>query len=160
MTSLITHARNALAAVGILEADNKLTALTSLFSTLPNYHRILVSGLDCTGKSTLLEKHLASDIKHVSTFTIFTVLHIDIYRCGNVTFHVMDIGAGRPNGFHTVERAFFSQTNAIVWVVDANNCDTHLESREELAGKLDHEDCMSSHVPLLILANKRDPAAC
>ncbi|QPC70897.1 hypothetical protein HYE68_001649 [Fusarium pseudograminearum] len=149
--------RDALVAIGLLKPDNEPTPLTSLFSNLPSYRRILIAGLHNTGKSTLLQKHLASNVKHVTTFTMFTVCHVDIYRCGNVTFHVMDIGASRPSGFHTMERAFFNQADAVVWVVDANDCDTHVESREELINKVDHKDGMPKDIPLLILANKRDP---
>ncbi|EKJ74347.1 hypothetical protein NXS19_006795 [Fusarium pseudograminearum] len=149
--------RDALVAIGLLKADNEPTPLTSLFSNLPSYHRILIAGLHNTVKSTLLQKHLASNVKHVTTFTMFTVCHVDIYRCGNVTFHVMDIGASRPSGFHTMERAFFNQADAVIWVIDANDCDTHVESREELINKVDHKDGMPKDTPLLILANKRDP---
>ncbi|CEI62157.1 unnamed protein product [Fusarium venenatum] len=149
--------RDALVAIGILKSDNEPTPLTSLFSNLPSYHRILIAGLHNTGKSTVLENHLASNVKNVTTFTMFTVCHISIYRYGNVTFHVMDIGASRPSGFHTMERAFFNQADAVVWVVDANDCDTHLESREELVAKVNHRDGMPRDAPLLILANKRDP---
>jgi GTPase SAR1 family protein len=151
--------RDALVAIGILKSENEPTPLTSLISNLPSYHRVLISGLRNTGKSTLLEKHLASNTKHVMAFTMFTVCHIDIYRCGNVTFHVMDIGLSRPEGFHTMERAFFNQADAVVWVADANDCDTHAESREELIGKVDHKDGMPRDAPLLILASQRNPKA-
>ncbi|KAL6916572.1 hypothetical protein FSHL1_008020 [Fusarium sambucinum] len=88
---------------------------------------------------------------------MFTVCHIGIYRYGNVTFHVMDIGASRPSGFHTMERAFFNQADVVVWVVDTDDCDTYLESREELVAKVNHGGGMPRDAPLLILANKQDP---
>jgi ribosome-interacting GTPase 1 len=160
MFGLMPYFRDALVALGIVGCDSEPTPITSLFSNLSGYHRILISGLDNAGKSSLLERHLTPNAKHVTTFTIFTVHHISIYRCGNITFHVMDIGASQPSGFHRMERAFFNQADAVIWVIDANDCDRHLESREELIGKVDHEDGMTKDAPLLILANKRDSKAC
>ncbi|KAH7174677.1 uncharacterized protein B0J16DRAFT_348947 [Fusarium flagelliforme] len=155
MSGLISHARNVLAAIGILN-DNPPTPLTSLFSNLPNYHRILISGLHGTGKSTLLEKHLVSNHKYISRFTIFTCLHIDTYRCSNVTFHTMDVGRGRPSGHHKMERRFFNQANAVIWVFDADDHDYFIESREEFLLKIEHEDGVREGVPLLLLANSRN----
>ncbi|KAI1060921.1 hypothetical protein LB507_010174, partial [Fusarium sp. FIESC RH6] len=157
MSGIISQARNVLAAIGILtDTDNPPTPLTNLFSNLPNYHRILISSLDGTGKSTLLEKHLASNHKHISRFTIFTCLHIDTYRCSNVTFHVMDVGGGRPSGHHRMETRFFNQANAVVWILDADDLDYLIESREELVRKIAHEAGVQKDVPLLILANSRN----
>jgi GTPase SAR1 family protein len=149
--------KDALIAVGILKSDNEPTPLTSLFSNLPSYHRILIAGLHDTGKSTLLQKHLAPNVEHIKTFTICIGCHFHVYRCGNVTFHVKDIGLSRSIGFHKMEMAFFNRADGVVWVVDANDCDAYPESREELIGKVNHKDGMTVDAPLLILANKQDP---
>jgi len=154
MSGLISHARNALVTIGILN-DNPPTPLTNLFSNLPNYHRILISGLDGTGKSTLLEKHLVSNHKHISRFTIWTCLHIDTYRCSNVTFHTMDVGGGRPSGHRRMETRFFNQANAVIWIFDADDHDYLIESREELVRKIEHGAGVEKDLPLLILANSR-----
>ena len=155
MSGLISHARNVLAAIGIL-TDNPPTPLTSLFSNLPNYHRILISGLDDTGKLTLLKKHLVSNHKHLSRFTTSTYFHIDTYRCSNVTFHVVDVGGSRPPRYYRMETRFFNQANAVIWVLDADDHDRLIESTEELVLKSAHEAGVQKDVPLLILANSRN----
>ncbi|KAF4445364.1 hypothetical protein F53441_10913 [Fusarium austroafricanum] len=95
MSSILTYTRDLLVPIGLMRADT-VTPLANLLSNLPGHHRILISGLDAAGKSTLLRDHLASHEKDVLFSIPFIAFNVEVYRCGNATLHAIDIGGGRP----------------------------------------------------------------
>ncbi|KAF5546915.1 ADP-ribosylation factor [Fusarium mexicanum] len=155
MANLITYAREFLASIGLLRPSSG-TPITSLFSTLPGHHRILLSGLDDAGKSTLLRSHLVTNEKDISNVVCIIAHQVEVYRCGNVTFQTIDLGGGRPETYWRMERSFMKHCDALVWVDDSADHDRLIEAREELFQAIRHQGGLRSGIPVLILANKQD----
>jgi hypothetical protein len=159
MPSPITYVRDFLASFGFMRPSSGMP-ITSLFSTLPGHHRILISGLDEAGKSTLLRSHLATSEKDIS-IVVGTIAHqVEVYRCGNVTFHTIDLGGCRPEPYWRMERSFIKHCDALVWVDDSADHDRLIEAREELFRAIRHQDGLRKDIPVLILANKQDNSVC
>ncbi|KAF5605682.1 ADP-ribosylation factor [Fusarium pseudocircinatum] len=155
MANLITYAREFLVSIGLLRPSSG-TPITSLFSTLPGHRRILLSGLDDAGKSTLLRSHLVTNEKDVSIVVGMIAHQVEVYRCGNVTFQTIDLGGGRPEAYYRMERSFMKHCDALVWVDDSADHDRLIEAREELFQSIRHQDGLRNGIPVLILANKQD----
>ncbi|KAF5725078.1 ADP-ribosylation factor [Fusarium mundagurra] len=158
MPDLITYAREFLALIGLLRPSSG-TPTTSLFSTLPGHHRILLSGLDEAGKPTLLRSHLVTNEKDISAIVGMIAHLVEVYRCGNVTFQTIDLGGGRPEPYWRMERSFMKHCDALVWVDESADHDRLIEAREELFQAIRHQDGLRNGIPVLILANKQDKSA-
>lgn len=159
MSNLITYARDFLASIGLMRPSSG-TPITSLFSTLPGHHRILLSGLDEAGKSTLLRSHLVTNEKDISVAVGMIAHQVEVYRCGNVTFQTIDLGGGRPEPYKRMERSFIKHCDALIWVDDSADHDRLIEAREELFRAVRHQDGLRNDIPVLILANKQDNSVC
>ncbi|KAJ3545693.1 hypothetical protein NM208_g2389 [Fusarium decemcellulare] len=151
MFNLVAYARQLLVSIGLI----KQTSLTSLFSNLPSHHRIVISGLDDTGKSTLLRTHLTKSEDDVSQLIPWIGFYFEFHRCGNATIQAFDVGGGRHRSVLKMEKSFFKHADAVVWVIDLNDSDRAAESKEELKTAL-RGDGIREGVPLLLLANKQD----
>ncbi|KAH7154330.1 ADP-ribosylation factor family-domain-containing protein [Fusarium sp. MPI-SDFR-AT-0072] len=155
MSNLITYARDFLASIGLMRPSSG-TPITSLFSTLPGHHRILLSGLDEAGKSTLLRSHLVTNEKDISVVVGMIAHQVEAYRCGNVTFQTIDLSGCRPEPYWRMERSFLKHCDALIWVDDSADHDRLIEAREELFRAVRHQDGLRNDIPVLILANKQD----
>ncbi|KAG7405260.1 hypothetical protein LZL87_006542 [Fusarium oxysporum] len=155
MSYLITYARDFLASIGLMRPSSG-TPITSLFSTLPGHHRILLSGLDEAGKSTLLRSHLITNEKDISVVVGMIAHQVEVYRYGNVTFQTIDLGGCRPEPYWRMERSFLKHCDALIWVDDSADHDRLIEAREELFRAVRHQDGLRNDIPVLILANKQD----
>lgn len=155
MSNLITYARDFLASIGLMRPSSG-TPITSLFSTLPGHHRILLSGLGEAGKSTLLRSHLVTNEKDISVVVGMIAHQVEVYRCGNVTFQTIDLSGGRPEPYWRMERSFIKHCDALIWVDDSADHDRLIEAREELFRAVRHQDGLRNDIPVLILANKQD----
>ncbi|KAF4467684.1 ADP-ribosylation factor [Fusarium albosuccineum] len=153
MFNFVAYARQLLVSIGLI----KQTSLASLFSNLPSHHRIVISGLDYAGKSSLLRTHLAKSDNDVSELIPWIGFNFEFHRCGNATIQVFDIGGCRHRSVRKMEMSFFRHADAVVWVIDANDIDRAVEAKEELKMAL-CGDGIREGVPLLLLANKQDLA--
>lgn len=111
--------------------------------------RILVLGLDNSGKTTILKKLSDEDITHIMPtqgFNIKSLLH-DGFK-----LNVWDIGGQKA--IRPYWRNYFDQTDALIYVVDSADRRRMEESAIELKQILDEERL--SDTPLLIMANKND----
>lgn len=111
--------------------------------------RILVLGLDNAGKTTILYRlQLGNVVQTVPTvgFNLETVTY------KNITFQVWDLGG--QTGIRPYWRCYYSQTDAIIYVVDSTDKDRMGVAKHELFALLDEEELRKSL--LLIFANKQD----
>ncbi|KAH8657941.1 ADP-ribosylation factor family-domain-containing protein [Xylariales sp. PMI_506] len=150
--------RNSLIANRLLSSR---TPVSRLFDRAPPGTMILLIGLDCGGKTTLLERYVSQtgDGDGVQSCHPFIGGHIESVRYGPVAFLAYDIGGCRPRGIHSYDQGMFKQAHAVVWVVDAADRDRTLESREELYEHGFHAKDgkgIQPGVPLLVLATKQD----
>eukprot|EP01039_Chlorochromonas_danica_P010961 gene10961-12187_t len=111
--------------------------------------RLLVLGLDNSGKTTILKKLSDEDISQIMPtqgFNIKSLMH-DGFK-----LNVWDIGGQKS--IRPYWRNYYDQTDALVYVIDSADRRRMEETSVELQQLLDEEKL--SHVPLLVLANKQD----
>lgn len=111
--------------------------------------RILVLGLDNSGKTTILKKLSDEDINHIMPTQGFNIksLQVDGFK-----LNVWDIGGQKS--IRPYWRNYFEQTDALIYVIDSADKRRLEETGQEL-GNLLEEDKMCG-VPVLIFANKQD----
>jgi len=111
--------------------------------------RILVLGLDNSGKTTILKKLSDEDITHIMPtqgFNIKSLMH-DGFK-----LNVWDIGGQKS--IRPYWRNYFDQTDALIYVIDSADRRRLEETGVEIQQLLDEERLAS--VPVLIMANKQD----
>ena len=111
--------------------------------------RLLVLGLDNSGKTTILKKLSDEDITHIMPtqgFNIKSLMH-DGFK-----LNVWDIGGQKS--IRPYWRNYFDQTDALIYVIDSADRRRMEETGVELQQLLDEERL--GRVPLLIMANKQD----
>jgi len=111
--------------------------------------RILVLGLDNSGKTTILKKLSDEDIQHIMPtqgFNIKSLMH-DGFK-----LNVWDIGGQKS--IRPYWRNYFDQTDALIYVIDSADKRRMEETGVELSQLLE-EDKLGG-VPLLCFANKQD----
>ncbi|RKP19205.1 ADP ribosylation factor, partial [Rozella allomycis CSF55] len=111
--------------------------------------RILILGLDNSGKTTILKKLNNEPIDTVSPtlgFNIKTMEHL------NYKLNIWDVGGQKS--IRAYWRNYFEQTDGLVWVVDSMDERRLLDCKNELSQLLQEERLFG--VSLLIMANKQD----
>jgi len=111
--------------------------------------RILVLGLDNSGKTTILKKLSDEDITHIMPTQGFNIK--SLMRDG-FKLNVWDIGGQKT--IRPFWRNYFDQVDALIYVIDSADRKRVDETGIELRQLLEEEKL--SHVPLLIMANKMD----
>merc|ERR1711998_73633 len=89
--------------------------------------RILMVGLDAAGKTTVLYKLKLGEV----VTTIPTIgFNVETVAYKNINFTVWDVGG--QDKIRKLWRHYFTNTDAIIYVVDSNDRERVTESREEL----------------------------
>ncbi|OIV93750.1 hypothetical protein TanjilG_07653 [Lupinus angustifolius] len=124
--------------------------------------RILMVGLDNSGKTTIVLKINGEDTSVISPtlgFNIKTITyqkksrHISIHiEIGRYTLNIWDVGGQKT--IRSYWRNYFEQTDGLVWVVDSSDLRRLDDCKMELDNLLKEERLSGSS--LLILANKQD----
>ena len=126
-----------------------LLSLLRKLNRTDNESRILVLGLDNSGKTTIL-KQLSDDDSSLCTPT--QGVNFKSLQQNNCRLNFWDIGGQKK--IRQYWRNYFDKTNALIFVIDSSDKKRMKETGEELAHLLD-EDKLDG-VPLLVLANKQD----
>eukprot|EP01095_Lingulamoeba_sp_RSL-Kostka_P004672 TRINITY_DN158_c0_g1_i3.p1 TRINITY_DN158_c0_g1~~TRINITY_DN158_c0_g1_i3.p1 ORF type:complete len:184 (-),score=67.93 TRINITY_DN158_c0_g1_i3:248-799(-) len=121
----------------------------SAFGDFNSEIRILMVGLDCAGKTTLLYKLKLGDVVTTVPTIGFNVETVE-YR--NVSFNVWDVGG--QDKIRPLWRHYYSNSRGVVFVVDSNDTNRLNEARDELQNMLKEEELNGADV--LIFANKQD----
>ncbi|KAI6197112.1 ADP-ribosylation factor-like protein 2 isoform X1 [Aphelenchoides besseyi] len=111
--------------------------------------RVLILGLDCSGKTTILQRINGEDYTKVAPTFGFNIKTLEFREW---KLNCWDIGG--QSSLRSYWRNYFEQTDAVVWVVDSTDKKRLKDCRAEL-DKLLGEECLKG-VTLLVLANKRD----
>lgn len=112
--------------------------------------RVLMLGLDNSGKTTITKKLLGQDIETISPTLGF---QINTINYNDFNLNVWDIGG--QTSLRTFWGNYFDLTDVVVWVIDCLSIERLEESYKELREKVILQDRLSG-VFLVILINKID----
>jgi len=111
--------------------------------------RILILGLDGAGKTTILYRLQVGEV----VTTIPTIgFNVEQVTFKNLRFQVWDLGG--QTSIRPYWRCYFSNTDAIIYVVDSADKDRIGVSKHELVSMLEEEELKKAI--LVVLANKQD----
>jgi|UniRef100_A0AC35GPJ7 ADP-ribosylation factor protein 6 len=113
--------------------------------------RILMLGLDAAGKTSILYRlKLGQPIKSIPTvgFNVETV----VYK--NIKFNVWDVGG--QDKIRPLWRHYYTGTQALIFVIDANDRDRIDEARQEMHRIINDREMREAII--LVFANKQDLA--
>ncbi len=112
-------------------------------------HKILMVGLDCAGKTTILYRLQLGEV----VSTIPTVgFNLETLKYKNVNFQVFDLGGQTSS--RNYWNFYYNSVSAIIFVVDSRDTDRIPLAREEFQTILG--DDMLKDVPVIVFSNKID----
>ncbi|VDK44414.1 unnamed protein product [Anisakis simplex] len=115
--------------------------------------RILILGLDGAGKTTILYRLQVGEVVTTIPTIGFNVEQV-IYK--NLKFQVWDLGG--QTSIRPYWRCYYSNTDAVIYVVDSADKDRIGISKQELVSMLEEEELKNA--VLMVLANKQDITGC
>ncbi|KAI4716887.1 ARF/SAR superfamily [Aureobasidium sp. EXF-10727] len=124
--------------------------------------RILMLGLDNSGKTSIVKNIMGEDIHTVSPTLGFIIKTIDYdgIECempmAKLTRSTGDVGGQKT--LRTYWKNYFEKTDTLIWVVDGTDRERIDDCRQELEGLLLQERLMGAS--LLVFKNKSDVAGC
>eukprot|EP01133_Synstelium_polycarpum_P016939 gene16939-20151_t len=129
--------------------NNTLRDDWDLDSVVKEMARILMIGLDGAGKTTILYKFKLGEVVSTLPTIGFNVESVD-YK--NISFNVWDVGGQYK--IRTLWRHYYTNSSAIIFVIDSTDRERIDEVREEVE-KILSEDTLRG-TALLMLCNKQD----
>merc|ERR1719460_2889578 len=112
--------------------------------------RILMVGLDCAGKTTMLYRMKQGEIVVTAPTIGFNV---EAVQFRNMNFTVWDIGS-QNDKIRPLWRHYFKQTQGLIFVVDSTDHARMEVARRELTQMLQEKQLRNT--ALLVIANKQD----
>jgi len=124
-----------------------MSYFSGLFGT--KERRILILGLDGAGKTTILYRLQVGEV----VTTIPTIgFNVETVTYKNLKFQVWDLGG--QTSIRPYWRCYYSNTDAIIYVVDSMDRDRISISKQELVSMLEEEELKKA--VLVVFANKQD----
>eukprot|EP01129_Flabellula_baltica_P011498 TRINITY_DN5048_c0_g1_i1.p1 TRINITY_DN5048_c0_g1~~TRINITY_DN5048_c0_g1_i1.p1 ORF type:complete len:501 (+),score=95.10 TRINITY_DN5048_c0_g1_i1:101-1603(+) len=130
--------------------EHKTTFPTDINGISLSEKRVLILGLDASGKTTILYRlKLAETVSTIPTigFNVESVTH------NNINFTMWDVGGSQ--NIRVLWRHYYDNTHGIIWVVDAHDRDRLNQSVEYFKETLRSDD-LDPQIPVLIFINKQD----
>eukprot|EP00033_Pygsuia_biforma_P002502 GCRY01002772.1.p1 GENE.GCRY01002772.1~~GCRY01002772.1.p1 ORF type:complete len:232 (-),score=5.43 GCRY01002772.1:73-768(-) len=111
--------------------------------------RILILGLDASGKTTILYQMHIGDV----VVTVPTVgFNVETIQYKNIKFQVWDLGG--QSSIRPYWRCYYQNTDAVVFVIDSADVDRLEIAKQELHSMLAEEEL--ANAVLAVFANKQD----
>ncbi|ORX77533.1 ADP-ribosylation factor 6-like protein [Anaeromyces robustus] len=115
--------------------------------------RLLMLGLDCSGKTTILYKLKGSKSEEKPPSTVPTVgFNVEEVTFRKVKFSVWDVGG--QDKIRPLWRHYYAGTQGLIFIVDSSDRNRIEEAGQELFKII--QDQEMSKVNVLVLANKQD----
>eukprot|EP00759_Apiculatamorpha_spiralis_P044276 PhF_6_TR41317/c0_g1_i4/m.62595/K07937/ARF1; ADP-ribosylation factor 1 len=111
--------------------------------------RVLMLGIDCAGKTTLLYKWKLGEVVTTIPTIGFNVETIEGTRCQATVWDV-----GGQSKIRPLWRHYLQSTNVVLWVIDASDTSRYAESSDELDKIMANEELHNAR--LVVVANKMD----
>lgn len=111
--------------------------------------RLLILGLDNSGKTTIVKSIMGQDVNQISPTLGFT---INTLKYEDYTINMWDIGG--QTTIRSYWRNYFEQTDGVIWVVDSSDKLRLKDCKEELHNLLKQDKLAGS--TLLVFCNKQD----
>jgi ADP-ribosylation factor 1/2 len=128
---------------------NKMGGLLSNLFNFNSHKRILLVGLDNSGKTSILYRMNMGEFV-LTTPTIG--FNVESFKYKKTTFSVWDVGG--QDRLRKLWKHYFSGTDGLVFVIDVNDNERLKECMDEIKLLLSEDEL--SNTPFLILANKID----
>ncbi|XP_053383937.1 ADP-ribosylation factor-like protein 1 isoform X1 [Mercenaria mercenaria] len=130
-----------------LQTGGLLSYFSGLFGS--KERRILILGLDGAGKTTILYRLQVGEV----VTTIPTIgFNVETVQYKNLKFQVWDLGG--QTSIRPYWRCYYSNTDAIIYVVDSMDRDRIGISKQELFSMLEEDELKKA--VLCVFANKQD----
>lgn len=128
-------------------------SLLKLFGLFKKECKIVVVGLDASGKSTLI--NFLKPQKLASYEVTPTVgFSQEAFEKGKLKFTVFDMAGGGT--YRSLWEAYYKDIDAIIFVVDSTDRIRMAVAKDELDALLGHPDVRKAGAPVLFFANKMD----
>jgi len=126
-----------------------LLSLLRNIKTKDEEARLLMLGLDNSGKTTALKKLASESHENITPTQGFNIKSV---QTGGFKLNVWDIGGQKH--IRPYWKNYYANTDGIVYIIDSKDERRIDEAAEELQGLLEEEQLAG--VPVLVLANKQD----
>jgi ADP-ribosylation factor-like protein 6 len=128
--------------------------LSTLFGFAKTPVKIVVLGLDNSGKTTLIS-HLKDEGNTQSFDVVPTVgFTVEKFKKGKLDFTIFDMSG--QSTYRGLWESYYADTDAIIWVLDCSDKLRMSIAKHELGVLLGHRDLAERSFPLLFFANKMD----
>ncbi|CAH8479352.1 unnamed protein product [Schistosoma turkestanicum] len=127
--------------------------IRKIFGFFKNEVKVLVIGLDNSGKSTILNK---LQLKETQKSLIVPTIGYSVEKIivGQTVFLCFDMsGSG---AYRNLWEKFYKDCEAIIYVVDSSDELRLIVAEDEFQQLLKHPDICSRRIPILLFANKMD----
>ena len=113
--------------------------------------RVLVIGLDNSGKTTLIH-HLKEDKSAGLEVTPTIGFQVEEFKKKNINFTVYDMSG--QSRYRNLWEHYYTDCQAIIYVLDSTDRLRICVAKEELQQLLDHATIRAKRCPILLFANK------
>ncbi|VDP86231.1 unnamed protein product [Schistosoma mattheei] len=127
--------------------------ISKIFGLLRKEVKVLVIGLDNSGKSTILNKLQSKETQN--SLTIPTIgYNVEKIRVSQMIFLCFDMsGSG---AYRNLWEKFYKECEAIIYVIDISDELRLTVVEDEFQQLLKHPDICNRRIPILLFANKMD----
>ncbi|KAG1698614.1 hypothetical protein DVH05_014572 [Phytophthora capsici] len=115
--------------------------------------RILVVGLDNSGKTTLVN-HLKPKKSQAREVVPTIGFQVEEFTKSNLNFTVFDMSG--QSRYRSLWENYYSDVQAIIYVLDSTDTIRMCVAKDELEQLVEHKELSSKKVPILFFANKMD----
>ncbi|KAG7390243.1 hypothetical protein PHYPSEUDO_008381 [Phytophthora pseudosyringae] len=115
--------------------------------------RILVVGLDNSGKTTLVN-HLKPKKSQAREVVPTIGFQVEEFTKSNLNFTVFDMSG--QSRYRSLWENYYSDVQAIIYVLDCTDTIRMCVAKDELEQLVQHKELSSKKVPILFFANKMD----